>query len=95
MGAGGGASIACKALRTNPLGSADSSDLPVSFFFFSDHFLPWKVLPPSISASLRREPTSANSSNPLTLAPASLVQKQAGGDPILSRSHPTLLPTEQ
>ena len=32
MGAGGGASVACEALRTNLLGSADCSHLPVPFF---------------------------------------------------------------
>ena len=99
MGAGGGASVACKALRTNPLESADSSDLPGFFFFFSDHFLPWKVLPASISANLRRESTSASSSNPLNSGPESFSWKPAGRglgppSPNLSLPLPLLLPAE-
>lgn len=69
-GARGGARVALQRTYSNhppPPESADSSSSPGSVFF--RHFRPLEVLPPSISASLRRrESTSANSRNLLTPA---------------------------
>lgn len=49
MGAGWGARVGCKALRTNPLESADSSHLPGCCFFF--FFSLWWSLPALESAT--------------------------------------------